>query len=538
MIRDHFVCKVPRDLALSIVVLGASGDLAKKKTFPALFALYSKGFLPRRTQIVGYARSQMTHTELAEHIRPFLKGDSGEVEKFISFITYVQGEYHPDSPGYERMMQHVEQWEHQPMAPAGRLFYLALPPYVYPEACGGIARCCRLPEESHPSSWLRVIVEKPFGMDTATSEELSEQLGKLFPEEELYRIDHYLGKELTQNLLVMRFANPIFHSWWNRFYISNVQISFKEDFGTQGRGGYFDKYGIIRDVIQNHLSQVLALVAMEQPVSSHPDDIRDEKCKLLRSISPVTKDNCLLGQYTAANGNPGYKDDEGVPDDSRTPTYAALRLFINNDRWAGVPFVLRAGKAMNEKGVIVRIQLRGGKTPLFGNIDLEQQRDEFVMRLQPGEAIYAKIIVKRPGLDMDVEMSELDLSYKDRYNTVNIPDAYERLILDCIRGDQQHFVRRDELRAAWKIFTPLLHAIDEGEVPTECYPFGSRGPPSHDAFMKASDYVRTRGYVWRPAALTKGNLASMDDADGHQLPTLAETGSTGSEEVVSTASKI
>jgi glucose-6-phosphate 1-dehydrogenase len=312
-------------------------------------------------------------------------------------------------------------------------------------------------------------------------------------------------------------------------------------------GGYFDSYGIIRDVVQNHLAQLLALVAMEPPVSGHPDDIRDEKCKVLRAIAPVHPSECVLGQYTAgpkgvAGGQPGYLDDETVPEGSNCPTFAACRLDIRNERWSGVPFVLRAGKALNERSVTVRMQLRDAAAPagFFGGggggghhggggggaggfggeggaggggaaasattppTNMTTMRNEFVMRLQPGEAVYAKMVVKKPGLDMAAELSELDLSYSERYSGVAIPDAYERLILDCIRGDQQHFVRRDELRAAWAIFTPLLHSIDRGEVKPLPYAYGSRGPSAADELLARAGYVRTRGYLWKPPSLEKG----------------------------------
>lgn len=304
---------------------------------------------------------------------------------------------------------------------------------------------------------------------------LAGQIGSLWPEENLYRIDHYLGKELVQNLLVLRFANTLFGSWWNRHWVSNVQITFKEPFGTEGRGGYFDSYGIIRDVIQNHLIQVVALLAMEAPVSTHPDDIRDEKVKLLRCMSPASVEECVLGQYVGVGGKPGYLEDPTVPAGSRTPTFAAVRLHIRNERWAGVPFVVKAGKALNDRSVVVRLQLKTPAASMFGD-DLHNLRNELVIRFQPNEAIYAKVVVKKPGLDMDTVMSELDLTYPERYRDVSIPDAYERLILDCIRGDQQHFVRRDELRAAWAVFTPLLHAIDAGTGPQlHTYPYGGWG---------------------------------------------------------------
>ncbi|KAJ9530406.1 hypothetical protein QJQ45_000783 [Haematococcus lacustris] len=386
-------------LSLTIVVLGASGDLAKKKTYPALFALYQKGFLPPKLQIVGYARSALTHSALRDRLRPFLKAEAAtDVDAFLALCTYEHGEYDQDE-GYQALGKKVMAWEADHpcnMTPlVGRLYYLALPPAVYPEVCAGLKRNMgSIGTHPSPHSWIRIILEKPFGRDLESSEELAEGIGRLWPEDNLYRIDHYLGKELVQNLLqldkppisckqltdqpsytsltyayltkavlvlvlvlqVLRFGNTLFSAWWNRHYVANVQITFKEPFGTDGRGGYFDQYGIIRDVIQNHLIQVFALLAMEPPVSLHPDDIRDEK--------PTAS----LATWRTPT----------VPKGSRTPTFAAVRLGIKNERWAGVPFIIKAGKALNERTAL----------------------------------------------------------YPDRYQDVTIPDAYERLILDCIRGGQ------------------------------------------------------------------------------------------------------
>jgi glucose-6-phosphate 1-dehydrogenase len=347
--------------------------------------------------------------------------------------------------------------------------------------------------------WTRVIVEKPFGKDLDSSEALSSELGSLFSEDQLYRIDHYLGKELVQNMLVMRFANRCFVPIWNRDNIANVQIVFKEDFGTEGRGGYFDEYGIIRDIIQNHLMQVLCLVTMEKPVSLDPEYIRDEKVKVLRCIEPIKIEDVVIGQYE------GYKDDPTVPNDSVTPTFATVVLRINNERWDGVPFIMRAGKALDSRKAEVRVQFKDVPGDIFKCKN--KGPNEFVMRLQPDEAMYMKLTMKDPGLDMDTTLSELDMSYASRYHDVVIPEAYERLILDTIRGDQQNFVRRDELQVAWKIFTPLLHLIDARKLPLISYKQGSRGPAESDDLNARLGYVRTPGYIWKPATLRAGHAA-------------------------------
>ncbi|MCL7042069.1 hypothetical protein MKW94_016763 [Papaver nudicaule] len=341
--------------------------------------------------------------------------------------------------------------------------------------------------------WTRVIVEKPFGKDLDTSEDLSAQLGELFEEKQIYRIDHYLGKELVQNMLVLRFANRLFLPLWNRDNIANVQIVFREQIGTEGRGGYFDEYGIIRDIIQNHLLQVLCLVAMEKPVSLKPEHIRDEKVKVLQSVMPISNEEIVLGQYE------GYTADPTVSDHSNTPTFATMILRIHNERWEGVPFIMKAGKALNSSKAEIRVQFKDVPGDIFKC--KEHGRNEFVIRLQPKEAMYMKLTVKKPGLDMSTIQSELGLFYGQRYQNVAIPEAYERLILDTIRGDQQHFVRRDELKAAWEIFTPLLHRIDEGKMKPLPYSRGSRGPVEADELLEKAGYVKTHGYIWIPPML-------------------------------------
>lgn len=485
---------------------GASGDLARKKTYPSLQFLFCNGFLPRHTAIIGYGRSHMTDDALRNRLRPTLTagdGSSCSVDAFLSICTYVSGAYEGPE-GFQGLESAITGHESGRIGkPAGRLYYLALPPSVYPTVCAGLKKYCDDVPSDVPGSWIRVIVEKPFGRDVFSSEELADQLGALYPESQLYRIDHYLGKEMLQSLFVMRFANALLSHVWSRDTVAAVLITFKEDFGTQGRGGYFDQFGIIRDMIATHLSQILAFVAMEKPASSHPDDIRDEKLKLLRCVLPAEASQCVLGQYE------GYLDDETVPKGSTTATYAAITVFIDNDRWAGVPFIIRAGKALNERKTEVRLQLHA--TPKFifeGNA--EQMRNEMVIRLQPDEAIYLKFLLKKPGLDIQPTISELDLDYRRRYPGVVIPDAYSRLILECLRGDQQHFLRRDELRAAWAVFTPLLQEIDAGRLPVHQYAFGSRGPPQADELVAAAGYIRPKDYKWEAKhALGTGHMSAI-----------------------------
>ncbi|KAL8529415.1 hypothetical protein ACS0TY_006735 [Phlomoides rotata] len=380
---------VPESGCLSIIVLGASGDLAKKKTFPALFNLYRQGFLQsNEVHIFGYARTKISDDDLRDRIKGYLphgKDGTQHVTDFLQLIKYVSGSY--DAPeGFQALDKAISEHEISKNSTEGssrRLFYLALPPSVYPPVCKMIKSYCM--NKSDLGGWTRIVVEKPFGKDLASAEELSSQIGALFEEPQIYRIDHYLGKELVQNLLVLRFANRLFLPLWNRDNIANVQIVFREDFGTEGRGGYFDQYGIIRDIIQNHLLQVLCLVAMEKPVSMKPEHIRDEKVKVLQSVDPIKDEEVVLGQYE------GYKDDETVPSESNTPTFATMILRIHNERWEGVPFILKAGKALNSRKAEIRVQFKDVPGDIFKC--QKQGRNEFVIRLQPSEAMYMKLTV-------------------------------------------------------------------------------------------------------------------------------------------------
>ncbi|CAF2396099.1 unnamed protein product [Rotaria sp. Silwood2] len=487
-------------------VFGASGDLAKKKIYPTLWWLYRDGFLPEYIRFIGYARSQITIEKIFENAAKYMKVQEDEreiYEKFVEINSYVAGSY-DNGKDLEKLNTEANKLSKQESA--HRLFYLALPPSVYESVTELISKHCR------PKSpgWLRLVVEKPFGKDLESSNKLSSHLSNFFTEEEIYRIDHYLGKEMVQNIIVLRFANQILSRIWNRDSIASVNIIFKEDIGTQGRGGYFDEFGIIRDVIQNHLMQILSIVAMEKPRSTKGEDIRDEKVKVLRSVLPIKIEDVVIGQYfgdkdsTDPERQQGYLDDKGVPKDSTTPTFAQVVLSINNERWAGVPFILRAGKALNKKKAEVRIQLRDAPGGMFDE-DIRQNdrngqlaRDELVIRIQPNEAIYLKINTKRPGeMGFSIEETELDLTYGERYQGVKLPDAYERLILDVFMGSKINFVRSDELQEAWRIVDPILNEIDKKQIPIIPYTFGSSGICQAFEAAAKHGYIFRGTYVWK-----------------------------------------
>ena len=502
--------------ALTIFVVGASGDLAKKKTYPSLLDLFRFGFLTKRTIICGYARSSFASDEaFRDQLRPYLqhRGTDAQREAFLSHCIYRRGASYESADDVARVFDELQQRERALLCgKVNRLFYFAIPPSVFVPIGKSIKTAVIDPQlrneaQTHDGKmgWNRFIIEKPFGHDSESFAKLSRDMGALYDEHYIYRIDHYLGKEMVQNLVILRFANAMFEPLWNRHYIKSVMITFKEDFGTQGRGGYVDGYGIIRDVIQNHLMQVLSLVAMEPPVAVTGDHaaqyVRDEKVKVLRCIDPLTLSDCVLGQYLGGDTEVAYTDDPTVPSDSVTPTFCTAVLYIKNPRWQGVPFILKAGKALNERKAEIRIQFHPapGAQGMFAGQQVPEQ--ELVMRLQPEEAVYLKTNVKSPGLLTVPMASELDLSYKHRFENVEIVDAYTRLILEVIRGRQATFVRDDELQASWDIFTPLLHQIEKDKIRPIPYAYGSRGPPESDDLIARLGYHYHGGtYQWKESS--------------------------------------
>ncbi|XP_001600327.1 glucose-6-phosphate 1-dehydrogenase [Nasonia vitripennis] len=473
----------------TFVLLGASGDLARREIYPALWYLYRDGHLLRKTEIFGYARSALTIADIRDRVAPFIQVRPQEEKlynEFWSLNRYINGSRDADTD-YDRIDRIVSESEENETE-ANRIFYLALPPATFPSTASQIKRACMAKKGS-----TKVVVEKPFGRDSESSEELSEHLKALFTEDQIYRMDHFLGYEMVQNLLSLRFANRMFSPSWNKDNIAAIEVDFKENFGIEGRGGYFDSNGMIRDVMQNHLLQIVSLVAMEKPVSVDPDDIRDAKVELLKKTRPIVLDDVVIGQYVAnpESADPreriGYRDDPTVKNDSITATFALTVLKIDNERWTGVPFIIRAGKGLNINRTDVIIQYKNVDHDLF---DGQSQRNELVIRrVGKTEALQAKLTSKTPGITSDLERITIDFDYTKAYPDLQNPGAYERLLLDVFRGTQLNFVRSDELSEAWRIFTPALHEIENRKIRPIEYKFGTTGPVEADEMEKKNDFL-------------------------------------------------
>jgi len=476
---------------LSIVVVGASGDLATTKIFPALFALFCQGFLPAGFRIFGFSRTPMSHEDFRKHIIEHLTcryvpdhSCSDRMDEFLAACFYLAGNYN-SRESFLDLYELMKAKEESPVS--NRIFYMAIPPSVFLDTSRAMAGAGLVICGHDQAAWSRVVIEKPFGKDRDSSDILTREMAKVFSEDQTFRIDHYLGKEVIQNLMVLRFANLIFEPVWNRSYIEKVYIDWKEDNGVGNRGRYFDEFGIIRDVVQNHLLQILALVAMEKPQSMTANNVRNEKVKVLKSIAPVQLKDMVIGQYQAVERNgirqPAYTGEQFVPRESITPTFAAAVLEVNNDRWRGVPFVITAGKGLDSKTTEVRIKFRQLPSNIFCENPKCLPANDLIIRIQPDESILLNIVNKEPGLSLSLVETNLNLRYQSAFSA-KIPEAYECLLLDVIEGDRSLFIRSDELAAAWDIFTPVLHELEEKKTKPEPYVFGSSGPAGTERLLR------------------------------------------------------
>lgn len=484
----------------ALVLFGATGDLTRRKLIPAIYSLTADELLPCGLPIISIGRRAESREQLLDGLREAANEHArrrpvqAEVWNTIAEnIQYVRGEL-DDPATYRAVAEALAAADEKACRPLSRLFYLAVPPHYFMPVidnleASGLARPADTPDNG-PS----IVIEKPFGSDLEDARLLNRRLAALFPENRVFRMDHYLGKETVQNLLVLRFANAIFEPLWNQKYIANVQITMAETVGLEGRGRYFDRSGMLRDVVQNHLLELLALVAMEPPAAMDADAVRDEKSKLLRCIQRVpaeeTARRTVRAQYTAGEVNGervvGYREEEGVGEGSHTESYAALRLHIDNWRWAGTPFFLRAGKRLAARATEIVVRFRQAPHLVFEGQRRNIAPNALVLRIQPDEGVFLCFSAKEPGPGLNISPVALEFHFADTFK-IEPPEAYERLMLDAVLGDGTLFARADGIERSWALITPIVEAWEDGAAPLATYPAGSWGPPEADDLLAAAE---------------------------------------------------
>jgi glucose-6-phosphate 1-dehydrogenase len=500
-LRDPRDKRLPRVAGPCVLVLfGVTGDLSRKKLLPAIYDLANRGLLPPGFSLVGFARRdwenedfrQIAYESVKAHARtPFREDVWTHLSEGMHFVP---GEF-SDPGAFDALSMAVKELDESRGTGGNYAFYLSIPPKFFPQVVEQLQRS-GLADDRKEGAWRRVVIEKPFGRDLKTALELNDTVHRVFPEESIFRIDHYLGKETVQNILAMRFANTMFEPIWNRSYVDHVQITMAEDIGIGGRAGYYDGIGAARDVIQNHLLQLLALTAMEEPTSFSAEAVRAEKAKVLSSVR-VPGDlttSTARGQYaTGWQGGvsvKGYLEEDGIPADSRTETYAAVKLDIDNRRWAGVPFYLRTGKRLSRRVTEVAMVFQQAPHLPFSHTDTEELgQNALVMRVQPDEGITVRFGSKVPGTSMEIRDVNMDFAYGESFTEAS-PEAYERLLLDVLIGDPPLFPRQEEVELSWRILDPIEeYWASRGGL--DQYTSGGYGPDSADELM-ARD-----GRAWR-----------------------------------------
>jgi glucose-6-phosphate 1-dehydrogenase len=482
----------------TLVIFGATGDLAKRKLLPALYNLAHEGAMPERFHLIGVSRSEMTHADFAamasEAIRSFSRREADErvLAGLLEHVRYVPGTFDDESV-FEALASQLAEFDTLAGQHMNRAFYLSTAPDFFPVIVGQLGE---RELAHHAEADVRVIIEKPFGTTLEEARELNQRVLEVFEERQVFRIDHYLGKETVQNMMAFRFANGMFEPLWNRNYIDNIQITAAEDLGVGSRAGYYDSSGALRDLVQNHMLQLLTLLCMEPPSSFDADKVRDEKVKVLDAIQPPTPEQVaemtVRAQYVAGSPGgedvPGYLDEDGVPDDSQTETYAALRLEVHNWRWEGVPFFLRTGKRLSRKTTEIAVQLKPVPHLAFasdGSVGV--QPNLLILAVQPNEGVSLSLGAKIPGSRMRIRPVNMEFLYGSSFMSQS-PEAYERLIQDAMRGEATLFTRDDEVIAQWSIIDPILKAWEEGQPPVAQYEAGSPGPSEADELIAPREW--------------------------------------------------
>jgi glucose-6-phosphate 1-dehydrogenase len=500
--QDVRLVRTPSPAA--IVIFGATGDLTRRKLVPALYSLATQQLLAPETAIVGVSRSGLSDDDFRARMRTAVEThgrvplDEDIWDGFARRLSYVAAPF--DQPdGYDRLREHLDALDAELGTRGNRLFYLATAPEFFPVIAERLGGAGLADEPDDGERFARLVVEKPFGMDLASARELNARLNAVFRERQVYRIDHYLGKETVQNILVLRFGNAIFEPVWNRRYIDHVQITVSEDLGVGTRGGYYDQSGALRDIVQNHMMQLLSIVAMEPPARFESREVRDEKVKVLRAIPPFDAEtagrDAVRGQYgpgwIAGESVPGYRPEEGVDPASGTETFVALRLEVDNWRWAGTPFYLRTGKRLPRRATEVAIHFKPAPHLPFGSTAVETlQPNLLLLRIQPDEGASLRFLAKVPGPQIDLRVVSMDFAYGSAFLRSS-PEAYERLLLDALLGDSTLFTRWDEVERAWEILDPLIQHWKTDPADLYEYPAGTWGPEAAERLMERD------GREWR-----------------------------------------
>ena len=484
----------------TLVMFGATGDLSQRKLLPALYNLAHDGSLPERFYMVGIARSEMSNEEYRqraiESIRRFSRRppDDTVLNALLADVRYIRGSFDDDGV-YSRLGKTLTELDEQAGVTMNRLFYLSTAPAFFPVIVEELGKAQL---ESIENADVRIVIEKPFGTSLAEAKQLNTEVLSVFDERQIFRIDHYLGKETVQNILTLRFANYLFEPVWNRNYIDSVQITAAEDIGIGSRAGYYDSAGALRDLIQNHMMQLLTILAMEPPSDFSADPVRDEKVKVLRAIRPPTPEEvpemAVRAQYgpgvVAGEPVPGYLEEHGVPKDSTTETFAALRLFVDNWRWAGVPFYLRTGKRLARKVTEIAITLHPIPHLAFrqeGSVGVRP--NQMVLTIQPNEGVSLSIVAKIPGTRLAVRPVQMEFTYGTSFMSES-PEAYERLVLDAMRGDATLFTRNDEVEAQWTVVDPIVSTWAQTPGPLPQYAAGTQGPTEVGSLLVQGDHWR------------------------------------------------